>query len=82
MCTSVVRRLCFDRVGDLRAELLAFAQCMRAHGVPNFPDPTNSSERFHISGHPKVKVTGPMAQANKACEHLLPPGSVTTSSGQ
>ncbi len=61
---------------------LAYAHCMQTHGAPNFPDPTNSSERFHISGHPKVKVTGPMAQANKACEHLLPPGSVTTSSGQ
>ena len=65
---------------------LAFARCIRAHGVPNFPEPTNSSESFHIrssesfhiSGHPNGKVTGPRAQAVDACKHLLPPGSVTT----
>ena len=57
---------------------LAFAQCMRTHGVPHFPEPTNSSESFHISGHPNGKVTGPRAQAVNACKHLLPPGSVTT----
>ena len=65
---------------------LAFARCIRAHGVPNFPEPTNSSESFHIrssesfhiSGHPNGKVNGPMAQAVNACKHLLPPGSVTT----
>lgn len=57
---------------------LAFAHCMRTHGVPNFPEPTNSSESFHISGHPNGKVTGPRARASEACRHLLPPGSVTT----
>lgn len=30
------------RAQQLRQEL-AFARCMRAHGVPNFPDPTSSS---------------------------------------
>jgi hypothetical protein len=25
-----------------RAHLLAFARCMRSHGIPNFPDPTSS----------------------------------------
>ena len=60
---------------------LAYAHCMQTHGVPNFPDPTNSSESFHVSGHPNGKATGPRAQANDACEHLLPRGSVTTASG-
>jgi hypothetical protein len=60
---------------------LAYAQCMQTHGVPNFPDPTNSSESFHVSGHLNGKATGPRAQANHACEQLLPPGSVTTGSG-
>ena len=59
----------------------AYAHCMQTHGVPNFPTPANSSERFHITGHPRGKVTGPMARANDACQHLLPPGSVTTDSG-
>lgn len=56
-------------------ENLAYAQCMQTHGVPNFPTPTNSSERFHVSGHPNGKATGPMARANDACQHLLPRGS-------
>jgi hypothetical protein len=30
------------RAQQLRQEL-AFARCMRAHGMPNFPDPTSSS---------------------------------------
>ncbi len=29
--------------GNKAAGGLAFAQCMRAHGVPNFPDPSNGS---------------------------------------
>ncbi len=33
----------------LRANALAMARCMRAHGVPNFPDPT-------VSGGPGVGV--------------------------
>jgi hypothetical protein len=60
---------------------LAYAQCMRTHGVPNFPDPTNPSEGFSITGHLNGHATGPLAQANDACEHLLPRGSVTTGSG-
>jgi hypothetical protein len=60
---------------------LAYAHCMQTHGVPNFPDPTNSSESFRVSGHPHGKVTGLRARANEACQHLLPPGSVTTGSG-
>jgi hypothetical protein len=58
---------------------LAYAQCMRTHGVPNFPEPS-SSESFHISG-PPGGGTGPMARANDSCQHLLPPGSTTTGSG-
>jgi hypothetical protein len=61
---------------------VAYAHCMQTHGVPNFPTPANSSERFHISGRPHGKVTGPRARANEACQHLLPRGSVTTSSAQ
>ena len=38
---------------------VAYAHCMQSHGVPNFPNPTNSSERFHISGRPHGKVAGP-----------------------
>jgi len=55
---------------QVRAEL-AYARCMRAHGVTNFPDP-NSQGAFppfqtHVS-----KQTSDAAQ--HACQHLLPHG--------
>jgi subtilase family serine protease len=51
---------------------LAYAQCMRAHGVPDFPTP-NPSQGFSISGHPAGN--SPLARANDACQHLLPASS-------
>jgi hypothetical protein len=54
---------------------LAYAQCMRTHGVPGFPDP-NPSAGISISGQPHG--TSPAARANEACEHLLPAGSTGT----
>jgi subtilase family serine protease len=56
---------------------LAYAQCMRTHGVPGFPDP-NPSEGFSISGHPHGN--SPAARANDACQHLLPAGGTGTGS--
>jgi hypothetical protein len=64
---------------DYRAEL-AFAQCMRTHGVPGFPDP-NPSGGFSVSGQLNGNPAGPAAQAHNACQHLLPSGSATTSTG-
>ena len=54
-----------------RAEL-AYAQCMRAHGLP-FPDPNPSggpSMSAHLNGNPD----SPAARANDACKHLLARG--------
>jgi hypothetical protein len=52
-------------------DAVAFAQCMRAHGQPGFPDPQPNG-RFLING-PKDHVGGAqMDSANKACQHLLP----------
>ncbi len=58
---------------------LAYAHCMQTHGVPNFPNP-NPSAGFGISGQPGGNATGPLAQANDACKHLLPAGSTRTGS--
>ena len=51
---------------------LAYAQCMRAHGVPGFPNPSpsgNSSFSGHLLGNPNSTPV----RANTACEHLLAP---------
>jgi subtilase family serine protease len=53
-------------------EQLAFAHCMRAHGLRGFPDPNSS-------GGPRVRLNGnpnsPAARANDACKQLLTAGS-------
>jgi hypothetical protein len=53
--------------------LLAYSHCMRFHGVPNFPDPTNSE------GIPKDKIPVGSPQflvASSACQHLMPAGGL------
>ena len=49
--------------------LLAFSQCMRSNGVPNFPDP----QRF-VGGNVKLTIhqAAPPQAALDACSHLLP----------
>ena len=59
---------------------LAYAQCMRTHGVPGFPDPHPSAGfSISVSGHPHGN--SPAARAYDACKHLLPAGSTRTGSG-
>jgi hypothetical protein len=51
------------------AKELKFAQCMRSHDVPNFPDPTNAGV-VHLIG---VDQNSPRYQsAQKACEARVP----------
>jgi hypothetical protein len=51
------------------AEELKFAQCMRSHGVSNFPDPTDAGV-VHLIG---VDRNSPQYQsAQKTCEALVP----------
>jgi hypothetical protein len=65
---------------------LAFSQCMRAHGEPNFPDPGSNGvisiqgavpKGSSGSGDQRIGGTQ-MTKANNACRHLLPNGGVPT----
>ncbi len=55
-----------------------FAQCMRSHGVPNWPDPTLEAG----GGPPQFSIrvsrppSPPVAAAISACERLQPAGSL------
>jgi hypothetical protein len=58
---------------------LKFAQCMRSHGLPNWPDPTNSGGQvgFDISAS-RVGITSNSPQLiakARECLHVLPAGS-------
>lgn len=63
---------------------LAFAQCMRSNGVPNWPDPSSSG------GFDKAKLTtqqlgaspAQVQSAQSACGHLLPNGGSGPSAAQ
>jgi hypothetical protein len=47
---------------------LAYAQCMRGHGLPGFPLPSSGGT---VSFSGQLTGNGPAARANAACKHLL-----------
>jgi hypothetical protein len=60
-------------------DLLAYAQCIRSHGVPDFPDP-NAQGSFNTHG---INGNSPVVQAAvRTCQHLLPNGGLTQSQQQ
>jgi hypothetical protein len=67
---------------------LAYSQCMRSHGVPDFPDP-NSSGGFTYNGtnggsngHPSNLNGAAKRAASNACRHLDPNGGTVTPAQQ
>jgi hypothetical protein len=61
---------------------LTFSQCMRSHGVSNFPDPSSRGEFNNDQGlinGQSVDTSSPQfSAASKACEQLLPNGGQPT----
>ena len=58
-------------------ESLAYAGCMRTHGLPSFPDPVlvDNSHSKGITMPGSVDQGSPQYKsANHACAHLLPNG--------
>jgi hypothetical protein len=59
------------------AQMLKFSACMRAHGLPDFPDPTSSGGGIQLSiGSKKgsgLNPRSPLFQAaQKACQSVMP----------
>jgi hypothetical protein len=63
--------------GSSQSGAVTFAQCVRSHGVPDFPDPQNG--HFLISGNDRSNPH--FNSAVQACQHLLGPGGATNGSG-
>jgi predicted amidohydrolase YtcJ len=62
-------------------KMLAYSQCMRAHGEPGFPDPQPNGNLL-ING-PADHLNGSlMNSANKACQHLMPKNKPMTAAQQ
>jgi hypothetical protein len=68
------------RSGSNKAQFVGYAQCMRSHGVSDFPDPTTppgGGVAFSIHSGPgsDLSPTNPAFKAaNQACRTLLPGG--------
>lgn len=66
-------------VSHALAEQVAYAQCMRTHGVPGFQDPTLKRSALGVGvsqGVPASVGQSPaFNSAQRACQKLLPPGS-------
>ena len=78
-----------SQMAALEASALKFSKCMRAHGVPDFPDPQFPSSG---SGGGAVRLQVPQGtdtnspafqSARQACQSLLvkPPGATTVQGG-
>jgi hypothetical protein len=62
-------------------DAVAYAQCMRAHGEPGFPDP-QSNGSILIDGRKDHLNGALMNSAQKACQHLLPKAPPLTAAQQ
>ena len=61
--------------GSANSPLLAFSQCMRSRGVPDFPDPQPGATNAKFPGAQQLGVSSSQYQAaDNACQHLLPAG--------
>ena len=60
---------------------LAFAKCMRAHGVPNFPDPNGQGGELGPGSGINPSSQQFQAAVNGPCLSLAPAGWVSSGSG-
>jgi hypothetical protein len=61
---------------SVSASGLAYSQCMRTHGIKNFPDP-NPSGGIGISASSGINPNSPQYQAAEQACHSLAPGGVS-----
>jgi hypothetical protein len=59
---------------QLASEAVAYANCMRAHGVPNYPDPKVSVHGNSVSVAAAARPGPHFNSAQQACRKLLPGG--------
>lgn len=74
---AVATRVTQTVASQVMASQLKFAGCMRANGVPNFPDPTSTGEFGNNGAISGVNPSSPAFQnAEKTCSKFrpLPPG--------
>jgi hypothetical protein len=67
-------------------DAVEYSQCMRAHGVANFPDPDSNgnflSKGGDLNGQKVDAGSSTYSKADKTCSHLLPNGGKATPAEQ
>jgi hypothetical protein len=72
---------------SIQRKMVAYSQCMRTHGVPEFPEPTEGHLLIHSSNH-NGHATGinpgsaQFQAAQKVCGKLLPEGGTPSPAQQ
>jgi hypothetical protein len=61
-----------DAAGSTGSQQLAFAQCMRTHGVPDFPDPDTSGAFNKVTLNQLATGDPRFQTAQNSCLHLIP----------
>jgi hypothetical protein len=57
----------------MQQQLLAFSKCMRAHGIQDFPDPSNGGLKLRAGAGSDLDPDNPQFQsAQRACQGKLP----------
>jgi hypothetical protein len=72
------------QIAQQQQQLLALSACMRAHGVKDFPDPSNGGLRIHVHPGSDLDPNNPtFRRAQQACQKYQPfkGGSVKTGGG-
>ena len=58
-----------------KQDYLRAAACMRAHGIPSFPDPVFSGSQVQLPIPPGVDTNSPQfIQARQTCARMIPAG--------
>jgi hypothetical protein len=61
------------QMAQQQQKLLAFSACMRAHGLSDFPDPSNGGLRISVHPGSDLQPNNPTFQkAQQACQKYLP----------
>ena len=72
------------QIAQQQQQLLAFSACMRAHGLKDFPDPSNGGLRLNAHPGSDLDPNNPtFRKAQQACQKYMPfkGGRVTAHSG-
>jgi hypothetical protein len=64
------------------ARVIAYAKCMRAHGVPNYPEPSNGNSGTSIAGTGINMPSSAFQSAKAKCYQLMPGGVPDTHATQ